>query len=187
MIRIKPDAAVSAVTIIRTGSIANWITAAAAVVTVGVVTYTAKKIIDFITSEDVVEVEPEETMFEKNKRAIAREEQVIGLDDRPCLLPEKGPAYPTIEEAKAGTAGAGLRGYDISDHITVELEGGYGVILPNQKRPIYGKPEAKVVKNTKRLAGRLRSSIQKKISAKIADEVFRGFSSKHQAKTGKKS
>lgn len=63
------------VTVIKTGSFANWITAAAAVGTFVVVAKAAKKLVEVLTPKE----EKEEDMFEKNKQFLA-DEDVINED-----------------------------------------------------------------------------------------------------------
>lgn len=59
------------VTVIKTGSFANWITAAAAVGTFVVVAKTAKKLVEVLTPK-----KKENDMFEKNKQFLADEDVV---------------------------------------------------------------------------------------------------------------
>lgn len=59
------------VTVIKTGSFANWITAAAAVGTFVVVAKAAKKLVEVLTPK-----KKEEDMFEKNEKFLAEQDRM---------------------------------------------------------------------------------------------------------------
>lgn len=73
----------TATLVVRTGSFANWITAAAAVGTFVVVVKTAKKVIDILSSKD------EEDFIAENEEALERE-----LDEEPITSSRQGPNPP---------------------------------------------------------------------------------------------
>lgn len=73
----------TATLVVRTGSFANWITAAAAVGTFVVVVKTAKKVIDILSSKD------DEDIVAENEEALERE-----LDEEPITSSRQGPNPP---------------------------------------------------------------------------------------------
>lgn len=78
------------VTVIKTGSFANWITAAAAVGTFVVVAKAAKKLVEVFAPK-----KKEEDMFEKNKQFLA-DEDVVNEDKFGYQK-----AWQKVQEAKA--------------------------------------------------------------------------------------
>ena len=91
----------TATLVVRTGSFANWITAAAAVGTFVVVVKTAKKVIDILSSKD------DEDIIAENEAALEREhEQGPNPPKFNYKRPQpSAPEAPTIGEKLATKAG----------------------------------------------------------------------------------
>ena len=78
------------VTVIKTGSFANWITAAAAVGTFVVVAKAAKKLVEVFTPKK------EEDMFEKNKQFLEEQSQENSKED-PVVHPNPQPRAKVVQ------------------------------------------------------------------------------------------
>lgn len=79
------------VTVIKTGSFANWITAAAAVGTFVVVAKAAKKIVEVFTPK-----KKEEDIFEKNKQFLEEQSQENSKED-PVVHPKPQPRAKVVQ------------------------------------------------------------------------------------------